>query len=153
MKERTLKITDFLALTVFAVFAVCLLLVLLTGARVYRNLVQTGQESYTDRTAAMYLTTRVRQSQTLTVEDFGGCQALTIREEIDGDTYLTRVYWHEGHLRELFSGENAELSPEDGEKVMEAESLNFSMEDGLLTAEVDGTRLNFRVRTGKETAP
>ena len=33
MKEKTTKITDFLALMVFAVFALCLCLVLLTGAK------------------------------------------------------------------------------------------------------------------------
>ena len=32
MKDKSLKITDFLSLAVFTVFAVCLLLVLLTGA-------------------------------------------------------------------------------------------------------------------------
>lgn len=152
MKEKALKITDFLALTVFTVFAVCLLLVLLTGAGVYRNLVQTGQEHYADRTKAMYLTTRARQSQRISVEDFGGCQALVSREEIDGETYLTRVYCYEGSLRELFSAENAALKPEDGEAVLAAQSAVFSMEDGLLIAEIDGERLFFRT-AGKEAAP
>lgn len=152
MKEKALKITDFLALTVFTVFAVCLLLVLLTGAGVYRNLVQTGQEHYADRTKAMYLTTRVRQSSAITVEDFGGCQALVSREEIDDETYLTRVYCYDGSLRELFSAENAALQPEDGEKILEAESASFSLEDGLLIAEIDGERLLYWT-AGKEAAP
>ena len=152
MKDKSLKITDFLALAVFTVFAVCLLLVLLTGAKTYRNLVETGQESYAARTKAMYLTTRVRQFSAITVEDFGGCQALVSREEIDGEAYLTRVYCCDGSLRELFSGENAALQPEDGEKILEAESASFSLEDGLLTAEIDGIRLQFRC-SGKEAAP
>lgn len=153
MKEKNSKITDLLALLVFAVFALCLCLVLLTGARVYRNLVQTGEETYARRTAALYLSTRVRQSGTVAVEDFGGCQALTCAEEIDGEIYLTRIYCHEGYLRELFCAENAALSPSDGEKVLEAENLTLSLEGTLLTAQLDGQTLTFHLRTGKEALP
>ena len=153
MKEKTTKITDFLALMVFAVFALCLCLVLLTGAKGYRKLVDHGKTDYAARTAAMYLTTRVRQAQMLTVEEFDGCDALTIREEIEGETYLTRVYCHEGFLRELFCAENAALSRSDGEKVLEAEHLFLSLEGDLLTANLDGAELSFCLRTGKEVTP
>lgn len=153
MRQKSSKITDFLALTVFAVFAVCLLAVLLTGAGVYRNLTEKGAEDCNRRTAAMYLTTRVRQSQTLTVEGFGGCDALTIREEIAGETYLTRIYCHGGFLRELFCAEGADLSPEDGEKILQADALFLSVEGDLLTAHLDDTELTFFLRTGKEAAP
>ena len=46
MKEKRSKLTDLLALTVFAVFALCVLLVLLSGAKVYRGLVQRGEENF-----------------------------------------------------------------------------------------------------------
>ena len=72
MKEKGTKLTDLLALTVFAVFALCVLLVLLSGARVYRGLVQRGEESFTSRTAARYVTMRVRQAESVAVGDFEG---------------------------------------------------------------------------------
>ena len=50
MKKNASKITDSLALTVFAVFAVCVLVVLLYGAGSYRALVQRGEESFRLRT-------------------------------------------------------------------------------------------------------
>lgn len=138
MKKSASKITDLLALTVFAVFAVCILTVLLYGARGYRRMVQRGDESFRLRTCTQYVRTRVRQAQQLQTEDFEGCDALTIREEIDGSVYLTRIYCYEGYLRELFCAEGAGLSPRDGEKLLPAESLQLSLEDGLLTALVDG---------------
>lgn len=151
--KRSSKITDLLALVVFAVFAVCVLVVLLTGAKVYQNLVRSGGESYAARTAVQYIATRVRQAENVCVEDFDGCDALVLREEIDGECYVTRVYCHEGHIRELFSPEDAALSPEDGEPVLEAESLSFSLEDGLLTVQTDSRRLVLYLPTEKEAGP
>jgi len=68
---------------------------------------------------------------------------MTAREEIGGKTYLTRVYCHEGTVRELLSAETTQVTPEDGETVLEAEKLTFSQEEGLLTVEItlpDGSR-------------
>lgn len=152
MKEKRTKLTDLLALLVFVAFALCVLLVLLFGAKVYRGLVDRGEESFRSRTAAQYVTTRVRQAECVSVADFEGCQALVIPEKIDGATYLTRVYCYDGYIRELFCGENAALSPEDGEKVLPGESLAFSIEDGLLTVQVEGQKLLLCLR-GKEASP
>lgn len=152
MKEKSTKLTDLLALLVFAVFALCVLLVLLSGAKVYRELVSRGEASFESRTAAQYVTTRVRQAEAVTVGDFEGCQALVIPEEIDGEIYITRVYCHDGYIRELFCAENAALSPEDGEKILPAESLHFSITGDLLTAQVGGREV-FLSMTGKEASP
>jgi len=126
-----------LVLLLFGVFAVCILSVLLTGARVNRTLAQRDDASYDMRTAGQYLTTKVRQSagrQAVSVEDFGGCSALVLKEYYDGYCYLTRIYCHEGYIRELFSAAEDEMAPEDGEAVLPADDLFFQLEDGLLHA-------------------
>lgn len=152
MKEKRTKITDLLALTVFAVFALCVLLVLLSGARVYRGLVTRGEESFETRTAARYVTMRVRQAESVKIADFEGCEALVIPEEIDGKTYLTHVYVYEGYLRELYSAAGAALTPADGEKVLPADTLALTLEGKLLTVCVDTQRLYLELG-GKEAAP
>lgn len=153
MKEKSSKITDLLSLGVLAVFAVCALLVLLLGARVYRNLVETGGETYRARTASQYLTTRVRQAGQVEVTDFEGCDALVIREEVGSRVYLTRIYCYDGWLRELYAAESARLHPADGEKILEAEEMTLSLEAGLLRAELDGGSLVLHQRAGREAAP
>lgn len=153
MKEKSSKITDFLALTVFALFAVCVLLVLLTGAKVYRNLVRSGTAHYETRTSAQYIATRVRQAERVTVEDFGGCEALVTWEEIEGETYRTRVYCYDGYIRELFCAEHAALSPEDGEKILEAEHLSFSLQSNVLTVRMDSGEWKLYLRSGEEIGP
>ena len=147
MKKEVSKITDFLALTVFAVFAVCVLIVLLYGARVYRNLVHRGGESFETHTAVQYVSTRVRQAETITVTDFEGCSALTAREQIDGAIYVTRVYCYEGYMRELYCAENAALPPEAGEKIMPVEDLCFSVENDLLTVFIGEKQLFLQLKS------
>ena len=153
MKERAYKISDLLSLTVLAVFALCALFVLLLGGRVYRNLAEAGEESYRSRTACQYLTTRVQQAGEVSISDFGGSDALVIREEVGSRVYLTRIYCYDGWLRELYCAENADLQPDDGEKVLEAESLSLSLEDGLLHAKIDGSGLILQLRSGREVLP
>ena len=146
MKKKFTKMTDLPPLLVFAVFAVCVLTVLLYGARIYGDLVRRGEETFRQRTAAQYITMRVQQAESVSVTDFGGCEALTIRENIDGKDYLTRVYCYDAYLRELFCAEGAALSVEDGEKVIAAEGLQLSLESDLLTVVVDGRVLYLQLR-------
>lgn len=152
------KITDLLALMVFAVFAFCVAAVLLLSARTYNTLTERGSRTYEHRTGTRYLTTRFQQAESVYPEDFCGLSAMTVRDEINGKNYLTRVYLYEGTVRELFSGENAKVFPEDGQVVMEAQALSFLAQDGLLTAEItlaDGTveKVLLWLPNWKEAAP
>ena len=129
----------------FAVFAACILSVLLTGADSYQKLTKRDQSSYDRRTAAQYITTKIRQNDTcdmVFVGDFDTAlpdiqgNTLHLTEVTEGAEYCTRLYCHDGYIRELFSIPGNGFSPEDGEKVLPAQSLSFSMEDGFLRVEL-----------------
>ena len=66
------------------------------------------------------------------MEQFGGVDALSVREQVDGESYVTRIYCHEGWLMELFCAADAGLLPEDGERLLPARSLELELRDGLL---------------------
>lgn len=149
MEHKTSRTTGLLALLVFLLFALCLLLVLLTGAGVYRGLVRRGEERYAARTMVQYIATRVRQAGDVAVEEFGGCKALVFPETIGGETYLTRVYCYEGWLMELFSADGADLSPEDGERLLEGETVHFHLEEKLLTVRAGEQTLYLHLREGE----
>jgi hypothetical protein len=126
--KRPIKhhIDGLMVLLLFGVFAACVLSVLLLGADAYRKLTERDRTSYDQRTAVQYLATKVRQADrtgAVTVENFQGVEALVLSEDLDGETYLTRVYCYDGYLRELSAEAGAELSPEDGEQVLAADSL------------------------------
>lgn len=134
MRKTTAKhnIDSLAALLLFAVFAACVLAVLLTGARAYRDITQRDRDAYNARIAAQYVAQRVRQADSLygvAVEDFGGVQALVLGA---GEEYVTRVYCYDGALMELYCPADGSFGPEDGDKVVEASEMSLSMEDGVL---------------------
>lgn len=153
MKKQISRITNVLTLLVFAVFALCILLVLLFGAGVYRDLAETGAARFDRRTAVHYITTRVRQAQTLTVEPFGGVPALVIREEMEEGDYLIRIYGYEGALRELYSEASAQLQPDDGEMVLPVESLEFDLTGSVLRVKLGSDSLILHIPQGTEVGP
>ena len=140
-RQRKHQIDGLITLVLFGVFAGCVLSVLLTGAKVYRDLTAEGQAAYGRRICAQYIATKVRQvpsGSALRVETSDGIDILSYSEEIGGETYITSVYCSDGWVRELFTFEGAEFLPEDGERIVEAEQVRFSLEDGLLRVEIEG---------------
>lgn len=149
-KNNKSTIEGLLVLLIFGIFAVCILLVLLTGAGAYQRLVNQGQNAYATRTVPHYLATKVRQadeSGAVSIGKFGDAEALEITEVIGSAEYVTRIYCYDGYIRELFSGREGSFEPRDGEPIMEAESMVFSLENGCLSVEV--TQENGIVTTQK----
>ena len=137
MKElRFQKLTQIMALLTFCIFAVCILLVLLSGADVYRLLAVDGQAQYARRTAAQYITTRIRQGESIKIGEFSELDTLEFPETLNGHTYITRIYCYDGALRELFTPEDGQFLPEDGEKLFNANALSLFSEKGLLRVEI-----------------
>lgn len=129
-------ITTLAALSLLAVFAVSILLVLLKGASIYRRMTDRDQESWQARAAYLYVATRLRQEarlDTVAVEDFDGVSALTLGV---GGEYLTRLYCYDGALRELYAPAELTLSPGDGEPLLALQGMEPTLADGLLQVEL-----------------
>lgn len=139
-KERSLSALA--ALLTFALFAIGILSVLLGGANVYRQLNQRDQKSYDRRTCAQYIATKLRQApapEAVAIAPFGDGDALLITETIKEDTYLTRVYCHNGWLMELFTISDGEFAPEDGEKILPLQELSLSLDGSLISVSLTDT--------------
>ena len=127
------------AVLLLAVFATGVLAVLLSGANIYRSLVQRDETAYDSRTGSQYLLSKLRQIPepgAVRVAEFGQTEALMITQVVEGESYVTRIYCHNGWLMELFSAADGEFSPEDGEKILPASKLQVSQQGGLLTVVV-----------------
>ncbi len=144
------KLSTVAALLLFAVFATGVFAVLLTGAKIYRNLVRVDASAYDSRTCSQYLASKIRQAPSpdaVCVEVFWGTEALVITQNIDGDAYVTRIYCHDGWLMELFSIADGEFSPEDGDKVLPASNLSVTQQQDLLLISVtDGNGKQMQLR-------
>ena len=149
------------ALLVLAVFAVGILGVLWGGASAYRRLTQRDQAVYDRRTAAQYLTTKLRQapgSGAISTGRFGDGDAVVITEQWEGISFITRLYCHEGWLMELFAHAEGSFEPGDGERLLRAEGLECELEAGMLTVTVTDTagavrELIFALRGGEGAIP
>ena len=145
------------ALLLFGIFAACVLTVLLTGADAYGRITDRDSEAYDRRTCIQYVATRVRQADTaggVSLEVFGGVKALVLKDAED-ENCLTRVYYHDGYLMELYSEADVDLTPEDGEKVIRCDWMRLSLEDGLLTVDLldpqgEVTTVRLALRGGEE---
>lgn len=159
MKNKNQKshIEGLLVLVLFGIFAVCILLVLLTGAGAYERLVQREQKTYAERTVPQYITTKVRQADAQGAVSIGmldGVEVLELRERLQEENYITRIYCYDGWLRELFSAESVSFQPEDGESILEAEQVDFLLQNSCLFVRVtdaDGekTELVLKLRSAE----
>ena len=130
------QVSALAVLLLFGVFAVCVLAVLLTGADSYRRLTDRDQAAYERRTCTQYIATRVRQSDragAIRVEDFDGSAALVLDADL---YYATWLYCRDGWLMELYCLAEERLKPEDGKQLMEAESMELTLEENLLSIRV-----------------
>lgn len=159
MKVRSLP--TIAALLVLAVFAVGILSVLLGGAAAYQRLNQRDQAAFESRTCVQYLATKVRQASgpdAVSIAPFGQTDALVIRQDLEGEVYLTRIYCHDGWMMELYGFEDGQYAPEDGEKILPLSGLEMDMQQDLLSISVaaaDGSRqqLVLAVRGKGEVQP
>lgn len=139
--ESRFQTEKLLPLVLFAILAICAVLVLVTGAGVYKRLTERGGEAFHNRTVPLYIATKVRQADcagAVSVERENGTDILRLWEQIDGKGYVTRIYCHEGVVRELFSAEGVSFDPAAGEKITEAAGMSFSLDEGCLTVRVTG---------------
>ena len=159
-KETKQYMDGVLVLLLFAIFATCILSVLMAGAGVYKRIVARDTAQYNARTCARYLETKIRSAECaeqVAVLSFGDGDALSLKEEIGGREYATLIYLHDGWLMELFSAADSGMPPESGEKLMEAETLELTRSGDLLQIDLtdgEGTqqRLFLSLRGGEGAA-
>lgn len=156
-KSGKLNISGIASMVLFAVFAVSILSLLLSGAGVYRRITAADDDAYDRRTASQYLLTKLQsagETGAVSTGRFGDSDAIMITEDIEGKTYVTRIYCSGGWLRELWSAQEDELPPSAGEKIMELDDLRISRQGRLLKLELEaGDRgnavLSFCLRGGE----
>lgn len=115
-------------LSLFCVFAISSVILILFGADIYRKTVSQMDTNYTARTSIAYLSEKIRQSDSegsIIISQYDETDILMLTTDIDGITYATSLYEYNGYLYELFSRTDIELPLDAGQPVMEIKNLNF----------------------------
>lgn len=120
-------------LSLFAVFTISALILILLCSRSYQSIVDKMDGNYETRISYAYITEKIRSLNTadaISVGEFGDGYALYLKEDISGQTYHTVIYSYEGSLRELFCREDANLQPSAGQEIMDLDELSFNRMEG-----------------------
>ena len=131
---------DFLfPVTVFFVFTISALTVILLAARIYQSTTDDSQRNYTSGTALSYLTEKLRQNDRedgIFLDELDGTQAVVLRQETADASYLTYLYAWDGQLRELYVKEGTTLSPSAGKSILPVKE--FSVEETFRCTNTSG---------------
>ena len=146
--ERQHNIEGAFVLVLFAIFAVTVIAVLALGANSYRRLVERDNNAYNRRIITSYVAAKIRSSDAVesiavggfvNVKEDDGVKTLHLFRDIDGDTYDERIYFHDGHVYEILTIAGSNIKPEEGYPILEAQALDFSMEDGVVSVTAKDT--------------
>ncbi len=132
MEQNKQHITDIVfVLSLFCVFAVLALFIVVLGANVYQNISAGMSSNYNARTSVSYVTEKVRQNDYMgdvRVGDVDGADALVLTSSAGGSRYETWIYVYGGELKELTVKEGTAVSPGDGQSIMELSGMELDLE-------------------------
>ncbi len=141
---------DLLAvLLILCIFSAAVLSLLLSGAKVYKNMTEKDRISQEEQIESLYISNRIFQAKSrdeVRIEEQAGIEMLTVYSAEEGEAYITRVYFYDGWIRELYSSVQYNFDPTDGEKIAKAKALDFDLDDGLLKVTIeteDGTSIRY----------
>lgn len=136
-KFAAVRLLPFLLLVLFSILS---LMLVLSGANVYRGVLQDTGQNHTARSSLSYVANKARQYNTkdgIFVEERDGLSTLVLRETLEGVGYETLIYSYEGEIRESFLREGMEFNPENGMMIAKSSHFALRLEKGLLTIEAD----------------
>lgn len=116
-------------LSLFGVFAVSAIILILFGTNVYRKTVSQMDDNYSARTSIEYITEKIRQSDVqnaIQIKEEQGTDILMLTAEINEIPYATSLYEYNGWLYELFARTDIDLPLDAGQPVMEIKNISFT---------------------------
>lgn len=155
MEQKGRAMGTLFTMLVFLVFVMCALFTVLTGGKVYENINQRMADNYTGSVALQYIANKVRQNDEegmVALREIEGTQVLELIQEVEGDRYVSWIYYLDGSIRELFTFPDSGLGLEDGIRIIECGGLSFEADGRLLTVETSGEgggRLTLALRSGE----
>ena len=137
------KVDTVFVLIIFSVFALSVLMVLMLGASVYKNMTDITRDEQDERSLLSYIWTKVKNSDkadSIRVGDFHGLSALYFDEDFSGTLYHTMIYQYDGWVYELFCETGIDFLPEDGVQIMRINDLMFENIEYSMIRVSTGTR-------------
>ena len=140
-KRRTVQhsMQGVFVFVLLGLFAVMSTLMVLLGAQMYRNTVDRSTANNEDRVLSAYVRSMIRAEDTrdaMAVGEYDGVKTLAMREDLDGEPYVTWLYCYDGQMYEYFTSDDGTFNPESGTAICPAQRFEPSLENGLLTVDM-----------------
>ncbi len=125
--KRQKSIVDVIfMITVFGVFMLSALFVILFGAKIYKKTAHDMTVNFNSRTALAYVTEKVHQHDrrggvSISIEEAN--PVLTLRQFINSDEYCTYLYEDNGYLKELTAKGDVPLVKSAGKEILKLKSF------------------------------
>lgn len=141
-KKRNQTVQFLFTMLLFLILTICAVVTVTFGTRVYRNIDSRMNENFSSTTSLSYISNKIKQSDernAISVETIQNTKVLKIEQEIEGNKYVTRIYYFKGKLKELFCSNDYIFDLEDGLDIMDSEGINFRLyKEKLLIVETAG---------------
>ena len=124
-------------------FAVMSTLMVLLGAQMYRNTVDRAAANNEDRVLGAYVRSMIRAedaADAMETGEYDGVKTLAMREDLDGEVYVTWLYCYEGQLYEWFTSDDGYFNPTSGTAICPAQRFEPRLENGLLTVDMTNAK-------------
>ncbi len=127
MQKRDRSIVDVIfMITVFGVFMLSALFVVLFGARIYKKTAHDMSVNFSSRTSLAYVTEKLHQHDRKNgieiIKDSSG-PVIKMNQFVNSDEYCTYLYEHEGYLKELTVRGDVGLVRNAGKNILKLNSF------------------------------
>lgn len=128
-----------LPVLLIVLFSILSLMLVLSGAGVYKNIVASTRRNNEVRASLSYVSNKVRtaDSSTIRLEKRNNIPVLLFTETIENTVYETMIYLYDGSLCEMFSRQGRTFHPENGTKITKVSSFEANLENRLLSLRIE----------------
>lgn len=141
MKERkTSAFTALFALLVFLLFSVLSLLLVLTGAKAYRGIVNRMESNQQTRVSLSYVVNKVHAAGAgeVSLQNAAGHSAIVISSHHGDRDYRTYIYEYNGALFEWFTRADKPFQAGQGEKIVALSGFSAVQDARMLRLSATG---------------
>lgn len=136
---------DFLfVLSLFCVFTITSLLVVIIGANVYHSTVTHMEDTYSTRTALSYVTEKIRRHDeqgSLSITELDGTPALMLFDDSGDTSYVTYIYSDGERLLEFAVDDPARASIDMGQEILAVQDFSITkMQGGFIRLSAKDTK-------------
>lgn len=146
-----------LILLLLCIFALCSLVLVIFGANIYNSISEQRTSSFQLTTPLSYTSSKVRAADgadSIRLEEKEGATALILTTIDGGEPCETWIYTYDNNLCEIYVGQGASFSLSDGSPILRDCSLDYTLENGLLTmtsTDSEGKTMEMTVAAGGDS--